>query len=245
MQNVIRKVFDDAAELQRWYERFTDSDSEEQTWIGPHSILRGFELIGDDDSGLYCEGEDVSNLPHTTDFDCGYFSSAGTWNVSLENLQKELHDWGSIQIDICYDEPLVNPDNWDWRYENPSPYAEALMEDYYDRKKQQEEEQEYNIVAEYNDYVDGFFCADEYNWDIDVDLAKQAKQLIDSLSPDNKQTFMELLWNDIIATELSKKEVEVEESYRRAKKEFDKLSAEKVFKEPFDCLRILKTCEEP
>ncbi|MCY2983998.1 MAG: hypothetical protein NTY15_10215 [Planctomycetota bacterium] len=236
MQNIITKVFDSEDDLRRWHEKFTNSDDDPETWIGPQSILHGFELTKD--SGLYCEGEDVSEIPHTTDFDCGYFSSAGVWNDSIENLLNEFRDGGRIQIDIWFDEPLVNPDDWDWRYENPSPYVLGLMEDYHNRKK----EQENNVVTQYEGYVDAFLRADDEEYHVDVFVAKQAKKFLATLSSENEEAFLRLLWSDVIAAELSEdRQVEIEESYLRAKSEFEKL----LFKEPFDYLHSLKTPEEP
>lgn len=82
---------------------------------------------------------------------------------------------------------------------------------------------------------------------MDTFIGGQAKQFLATLMPEDKQRLISLLWRDIIAAELSEhRQVEVEKSYLRAKSEFEKLAvtdSATLFKEPFDYLRILKTCE--
>lgn len=243
MQNSITKVFENEDDLRRWYAKFSNDDDDPETWIGPQSILHGFEL--NQDSGVYGEGEDVSEIAHTTDFDGGYFSSAGVWNDTIENLLTEFRYWGRIQIDIWFDEPLVDPDAWNWRYENPSPYVLGLMEDYQNRNKAflSEPSLEDIVVSYYQGRVDAFLQADASEYDVDTFVGEQAKQFLATLKPEDKHRLVSLLWREIIAAELSEhRQVEVEKSYLRAKSEFEKLVVKggaTLFKEPFDYLRIL------
>ncbi|HQZ63790.1 MAG TPA: hypothetical protein PLY87_01885 [Planctomycetaceae bacterium] len=220
MGHYITKVFANEADLRRWYTVFHGGDDgKPETWNGPQSILHGFQLTGESD--VYGEGEDVSEIPYTTCFDCGVMSPTGTWNDSLENLLTEFRSSSSIQLDICFDEPLVDPNDWEWRYENPSPYVMERMEDYQTRKMS-EESPEDRIVAYYEPCVDAFLRADASEYDVSTDLGEQAKQYIATLTPEDKQRLISLLWRDIIATQLSEYlEVEVEASYLRAKKEFE------------------------
>ena len=248
MQNSITKVFQNENDLRRWYTVFRSGDDKPETWIGPQSFLLGFELTGESD--VYGEGEDVSEIPHTTCFDCGVMSCTGTWNDSLENLLTEFRRGGSIQITIYFDDPLVNPNDWDWRYENPSPYIIKRMEDYQTRKQAllSEPSPEDIVVGYYEGRVDAFLRADASEYDVDISTGKEAIEYIATLTPENEQRLISLMWRDIIASELSEyREVEVEESYFRAKTEFEKPVATDgatVFKEPFHHLCILKKHEE-
>ncbi len=176
----------------------------------------------------------MSDIPHTIDVS-DFFSSAGVWNDSLENLQNELDDNRYVQNTICYDEPRRPRGLGNLCTTIPSSYLQDLMDDYYDRQQQQQDA----IVSEYSSYVDGFFCVEEYKYSyILMTIGDGGEALIDGMSPEQEKTFMQFLWSDNIATTaLSEKEVEVEKSYLRAKDEFEKLSADKVFKEPFDYLR--------
>ena len=182
MQNSITKVFHDENDLRRWHALFSNGDDNPETWIGPQSILHGFELTGDSD--LYCEGEDVSEIPHTTCFDCGVVSCTGTWNDSLENLLTKFRSAGSIQIDIYFDDPLVDPDDWDWRYKNPSEYVKERMVDYNNRREEliTPEFLEALIMRYYDAIVDAFLRADDSEYDVDTTVGKQAKQYIGTLA---------------------------------------------------------------
>lgn len=248
MENSITKRFDNEDDLRRWHALFSNGDDKPETWIGPQSILHGFELTGESD--VYGEGEDVSEVPHTTCFDCGVMSCTGTWNDSLENLLTEFRSGGSIQITIYFDDPLVDPDDWSWRYENPSSYIIERMEDYQSRKKAllSEPSPEDIVVGYYERRVDAFLRADASDFDVDISTGEEAMEYIATLTPENKQRLISLMWRDIIASALSEyREVEVEESYFRAKTEFEKLvvtDSATLFKEPFDFLRILKTAHE-
>jgi len=248
MQNSITKVFHDENDLRRWHALFSNGDDNPETWVGPQSILHGFELTRDSD--VYCEGEDVSEIPHTTCFDCGVMSCTGTWNDSLENLLTKFRSAGSIQIEIYFDEPLVDPDDWDWRYDNPSLYVLGRMADFQTRKMAllSEPSPEHRVVSYYEGQVDAFLRADASEYDVDTFVGNQARQFLATLLPEDKQRLISLLWRDIIAAELSEhRQVEVEKSYLRAKSEFEKLAvtdSAKLFKGPFDYLRILKTCDK-
>lgn len=248
MEHSITKVFQNENDLRRWYAVFRSGDDKPDTWIGPQSILHGFELTGESD--VYGEGEDVSEIPHTTCFDCGVMSCTGTWNDSLENLLTEFRRGGSIQITIYFDDSLVNPNDWDWRYENPSPYVLGRMADYENRKKAliSEPSPEHRVVSYYEERVDAFLRADASEFDVDTFVGEQAKQFLATLTPEDEQRLISLMWRDIIAAELSEhRQVEVEKSYLRAKSEFEKLAvtdSATLFKEPFDYLRILKECEQ-
>ena len=248
MENSITKVFQNEDDLRRWYTVFSSGDDKPELWTGSQSILHGFELAWESD--VYSEGEDVSEIPHTTRFDCGVMSSTGTWNDSLENLLTGFRSGGSIQITIYFDDPLVDPDDWSWRYENPSPYVLGRMADYENRKKAllSEPSPEDIVVGYYEGRVNAFLRADASEYDVDTFVGEQAKQFLATLTPEDEQRLISLMWRDIIAAELSEhRQVEVEKSYLRAKSEFEKLAvtdSATLFKEPFDYLRILKTCEQ-
>ncbi len=116
------------------------------SWIGPQSILHGFKLNCDSD--IYGAGKDVTEIPHTIDFECTYFSSAGVPEDTLENLLTRFRGEGKVEIEIWFEEPLVNPDDWYWLYENPSPFALGIMDDYRKRRKESE-----NSITEYHSDV--------------------------------------------------------------------------------------------
>ena len=104
------------------------------------------------------------------------------------------------------------------------------------------------VVRYYEGRVDAFLRADASEYDVDIYTGKEAIEYIATLTPENEQRLISLMWRDIIASELSEyREVEVEESYFRAKTEFEKPVATDgatVFKEPFHHLCILKKHEE-
>lgn len=252
MARSITKVFRDEDELRRWYAVFCNGDDatryRPETWVGPQSILRGFML--DDDADLYGEREDVSEIPHTTCFDCGYMASTGKWDESLENLLTEFRNEGDIEITIYYEEPLVDPVDWEWLYENPSEYVKERMADYNNRREELDDtpSTEDIIMDYYEPSLDAFLRADDSEYDVDTKLGEEAKEFISKLTSEDEEKFIGLIWRDIIASELSDVwEVEVEKSYLRAKGKFEKLvSADdgRIFKVPFENLSTLKTRHE-
>ena len=241
MESSITKTFNDEDALRRWYRVFFDgTDNEPDTWNGPNSILNGFELTEDVD--VYCKGEDMSEIPHTTDFDSGSMSCTGTWNDSLENLLNEFRKGSSIQITIYFHEPLVNPEDWGWRYPNPSEYVKERMADYLSRREEllSEPTQEDIIEEYYERPVDAFFRADASEYDVNTSIGEEAKEYIATLTPEQEERLVGLMWDDIMASELSGDcEVEIDKSYLRAKEEYEKIIAAEnaiIFKEPFDFL---------